>query len=847
MSKNKIAIFLLTAAVLFSSQIAASQSLDDIDRILADATNISALVSVSIDITQSEIGVEIKRPLLELLMQREYGSSYAQYGEDKTIVRPSDFWETALSILTFQTVDKVWQEDYFKSLRLNGIFDVANQNIPIKLDMKNSIFANYTIRIPNPFLIPPFISIDKNHENLMDITSNVTGKLVPKIENGEFVFEIIDLEQSNVNVSGKVKTLIDLILLPLTFGPTPGLSLAGFYGFAHWTDLFDGLVADGLEEKSGEEITVDELNRVRTWANQFFQTLFNAEGDLLTLEDPVLDEDGLWIYFSYDPAYLEDIYNQLLDAANALGIIDDINEFLWLQSIVNLGGFDLTQINENHDRLIVGLSGAGVYPQVLTNREPMLRTYTGTPVEPIPLYGDGTYPLPANYAGDGTVAVVGTPWLSSVSGSLSQPDQFWGPDPLDFAERIDEALGKMAPDSKLILLGKSLGGCKMEKIVDELNTLGVPVDLLIVVDGSCLPADQSGVQNQVPPNVKRVYNFRQTMAPPENDNQNGFQILWSAPTIGEDVIVNDEALSDPMCIGVGHDDIDECEELLAEIDRLIRGIFVNRDADGLAKMQITSRYEGTHDDVIVRPRIVIKNTGTIPVEDFKLYYYFTTQEGKTPVVDDYYTPFSNISLESVGVNNYRITYDFYGTTLNPGSIIPNSSGNVVGIHYPDWSQIDKSLHSAYSSDQSFAERWGMDIKLAEGTRIFGGIPAVITDPVSDEPDTTILTGSQNVVVPPGGIKVLVKNPSYRNGLMFSVRNKGLNDYITVQWYGVLDQNFSNCQDRSVNLSGNGAQINNICTPKNSNDEMTFILKSQNNYTYSAFVDLFEWFNGPGCN
>lgn len=106
---------------------------------------------------------------------------------------------------------------------------------------------------------------------------------------------------------------------------------------------------------------------------------------------------------------------------------------------------------------------------------------------------------------------------------------------------------------------------------------------------------------------------------------------------------------------------------------------------------------------------------------------------------------------------------------------------------------------------------------------------------------------QNYNVTPEGICIRMHNNDYMHGMMFTVRNLGLNDSVIVEWYGVLDQNNSDCMDRTRNLLGNGAQINNVCTPKVNPDYMYVKLRSVNSNTYTVRMEMFNWRNGPGCN
>jgi len=102
-------------------------------------------------------------------------------------------------------------------------------------------------------------------------------------------------------------------------------------------------------------------------------------------------------------------------------------------------------------------------------------------------------------------------------------------------------------------------------------------------------------------------------------------------------------------------------------------------------VKVYMKDEAVNESNITKPRIYIKNIGSESISNFYLCYYFTTENGGNPILDDYYTPNSSVSIENLGGGDYLIKYDFSGVTLYPGSIVPTADGNVVGLHYNDWS------------------------------------------------------------------------------------------------------------------------------------------------------------------
>ena len=232
-------------------------------------------------------------------------------------------------------------------------------------------------------------------------------------------------------------------------------------------------------------------------------------------------------------------------------------------------GIDLRKVNSSHDKLIISFAGAGPYGEGAPDEaDGFFETLVyGDQPSTSSNYGDGIYKLAYNYLDETTVSVIGFPWFV-MDGTPQINDDWWGPGPDQLAVRIKEALDKMAPDSKLIIMGKSMGACKMQKAINEMNNLGVSVDLLVLVDASCSLSDQSGETKPILANFKKVFNFRQTLNFPFNDWQNGFSISYSSPTVGHDIIVS--IGDNPMCPHRGHNDIDECPDLLKYIDRIVK-------------------------------------------------------------------------------------------------------------------------------------------------------------------------------------------------------------------------------------------------------------------------------------
>lgn len=143
---------------------------------------------------------------------------------------------------------------------------------------------------------------------------------------------------------------------------------------------------------------------------------------------------------------------------------------------------------------------------------------------------------------------------------------------------------------------------------------------------------------------------------------------------------------------------------------------------GATSVKVHSLDEGLAETNISKPRIYIENTGTTTLTDFIYYYYFTNEEVKTPVLEDYNSPECDVSLEQVSVNLYRLKYQVSGASLAPGRLFPNSSGNVVGLHYNDWGAWNKTNDYSNKQSSTFVENTNISLYV-NGTLIYGTEPS----------------------------------------------------------------------------------------------------------------------------
>jgi len=122
-----------------------------------------------------------------------------------------------------------------------------------------------------------------------------------------------------------------------------------------------------------------------------------------------------------------------------------------------------------------------------------------------------------------------------------------------------------------------------------------------------------------------------------------------------------------------------------------------------------------------KPRIYIMNTGTESISDMYYYYYFEIENDKTPEYQVYWAPDQIINIEYVGGSLYRIKYTLTGNIVAPGDVFVAPDGNVIGIHYSDWSPWDKTNDFSCNGSNTFLENPNIAVYV-NGTKVYGNEP-----------------------------------------------------------------------------------------------------------------------------
>ena len=163
---------------------------------------------------------------------------------------------------------------------------------------------------------------------------------------------------------------------------------------------------------------------------------------------------------------------------------------------------------------------------------------------------------------------------------------------------------------------------------------------------------------------------------------------------------------------------------------------IHTQVKGWSKYNMKLSYildEGYHESNIVKPRIYLENDLCGTLKNFKVKYYFSVENGKTPVIEDWWTPHCTLSLEHFSGNIWAVVMHF-DITLEPGDRIPEEGGIIFGIHYSDWSYFDKSNDFSQPPSNSYT--------LTHNIAIFDNADNLITGNIPD----TESTGPNTIVI-----------------------------------------------------------------------------------------------------
>jgi len=131
-----------------------------------------------------------------------------------------------------------------------------------------------------------------------------------------------------------------------------------------------------------------------------------------------------------------------------------------------------------------------------------------------------------------------------------------------------------------------------------------------------------------------------------------------------------------------------------------------------------SREDKLSDPLWTSPDIYIQNRGD-DISNLVVYYYFTAENGQVPLLEDWHSPTAAVSLQSLGSGKYRIRYNYAGFTLPHITATPFPSRTLVGLHYGNWSTVNKNNDASNNRSAVYAVNNKIQVFDGAGNRIFG--------------------------------------------------------------------------------------------------------------------------------
>lgn len=130
-------------------------------------------------------------------------------------------------------------------------------------------------------------------------------------------------------------------------------------------------------------------------------------------------------------------------------------------------------------------------------------------------------------------------WISALNTIINVKEALdernFRPTSSEVANKIESIVSNMSSNAKVVLVGKSMGGCILLKAAQELKDK-VDIDLLVLVDASCTIMNHEYDYQNIFPNVKKVYSFYQRNY---NESQNGYPINYvSNPLINQELNID---------------------------------------------------------------------------------------------------------------------------------------------------------------------------------------------------------------------------------------------------------------------------------------------------------------------
>jgi hypothetical protein len=140
-------------------------------------------------------------------------------------------------------------------------------------------------------------------------------------------------------------------------------------------------------------------------------------------------------------------------------------------------------------------------------------------------------------------------------------------------------------------------------------------------------------------------------------------------------------------------------------------------------LQVNMRDQTLGSNLQSQPRFYIQNTGTVPLSNFTMKYYFTVESGKTPAIENYFMSSYPGTLQQISGNEWCVVVNFTTTLAAGGGRIPTSDGFNFGLHYSNWETVwNQSNDFSQPTSSSYVLNGKVAIFNSSNELVYGSIP-----------------------------------------------------------------------------------------------------------------------------
>lgn len=144
-------------------------------------------------------------------------------------------------------------------------------------------------------------------------------------------------------------------------------------------------------------------------------------------------------------------------------------------------------------------------------------------------------------------------------------------------------------------------------------------------------------------------------------------------------------------------------------------------------LSVFMKDDGIDEENIMKPCFYVINNSDKVINSFSLFFFLKKDHLKKLVLDDYKTPDCDAYLEDLGDDDYILTFEYRNAKLKPGAVTPDLSGSEVGLHYSDWSPLEKQSFFSYEPSRDFTPAAKVPV-IAAGRVVGGTTPVFKTHP-----------------------------------------------------------------------------------------------------------------------